>query len=72
MKLKIKLFVDIILLISFIVASVSAFMGRPARELHEISGKIMIVFALIHTIMNWRILATMIKNSFKKPKEAEN
>lgn len=67
MKIKIKFLVDTVLLISFVVASISAFMGRGAREFHEISGKIMIAAAIIHIILNWKPYLAILKSAFRKP-----
>lgn len=64
-KIKVKIIVDWGLALAFILASVSAFLGRDLRELHEISGEIMIVLALVHLVLNWKIFVSMTKNLFK-------
>lgn len=71
MKVKIKFFVDAIMLIAFIVTSISAFMGRSGRELHEISGKIFIAVVLVHFILNWGMFVEMGKSLFKGNENGE-
>ena len=38
-------------------------------EMHDIAGIIMIIFALIHVIMYWKMFICMTKNFFKKNEE---
>lgn len=38
-------------------------------EVHEIAGILMIIFALIHVIMYWKMFTCMTKNFFNKNKE---
>lgn len=66
MKQKIRAIVDIVTLISFIITAITAFMGRGAREAHEISGKIMIVFAIIHFLLNFKMFTALFKSAFQK------
>jgi hypothetical protein len=70
-KIKFKIIVDWGLAIAFALASVSAFLGRDWREVHEISGEIMIALALMHLILNWKIFVSMTKNLFKIKKAEE-
>ena len=65
-KIKIKFFVDVVILVSFIVTSISAFLGRNGREIHEISGKIFIIVVIVHFILNWEMFVATGRNLFKK------
>lgn len=40
-------------------------------EIHDWAGIIMIIFALIHVIMYWKMFTCMTKNFFKKNEECE-
>lgn len=39
-------------------------------EMHDIAGIIMIIFALIHVILYWKMFSCMTKNFFKKSEES--
>ena len=41
-------------------------------QAHDIAGIIMIIFALIHVVMYWKIFAFMTKNFFKEEKISES
>lgn len=64
-KIKIKIVVDSLLIISLVLVSISAFSGRSWREVHEISGKAMIVLAIVHIALNWKMFISMFQNLFK-------
>lgn len=40
-------------------------------EVHEIAGILMIIFAVIHIAMYWKMFTCMTKNFFKKSEECE-
>ncbi len=77
-RAKLNYFIDLILAIAFFINAgtgiikyfeLFGFRLRDLVPLHDISGFIFILFAVIHIILHWSWIASMTKSFFKKQDE---
>ena len=64
-KIKIKLMIDILMAIDFIIVIFSA-LSRNFREIHNFTGWLLVILVLIHLLFNWQWIKCMILGLFKK------
>ena len=69
MKVKFKLLVDVVLLVSFVSTVVSLCMGRLGKEVHVLAGSIMIISGIVHFILNWKMFLGLGKAAFSKAEQ---
>jgi len=65
-KMRLNYFVDIVLIICFIILLVSVALGvRRSAEFHGTFGGLLILLIMIHIILHWSTLICMTKSIFK-------
>ena len=75
-KAVVKYFVDVGLLISFLIGGITGFMKIPGFgiknrfiTLHDWSGIALVVLVLIHLILNFNWIVSMTKSFFRKQED---
>lgn len=74
-KAKLNYLVDLLLFVSFFLVSVTGLMLFPGRRsrtdmvaLHDWSGILLIVLAIVHFALHWKWIVSMTRSFFKRKK----